>query len=170
MRSDLEAFRLLRRAQQAVGLLRTWRETEQTTDGAGNLVVTRYTYARPDRMAFEIVGGMRGVLVGSDRYLWTGRGWQRDRLPEPFRARGPALYMENPLRAALGRRDPCPEGNCRVVLWESPDGLTTFAAWVGERTARVHKLLMWAPGHVMTSVLEDFDAPVRVIPPGGRRP
>jgi len=170
MRSDLEAFRLLRRAQEAVGLLRTWRESEQTTDGAGNLVVTRYTYARPDRMAFEIMGGMRGVLVGSDRYLRTGQGWQRDRLPEPFRARGPALYMQNPLRAALGRRDPCPEGNCRVVLWESPDGLTTFAAWVGERTARVHKLLMWAPGHVMTSVLEDFDAPVRVIPPGGRRP
>jgi copper transport protein len=165
LRSDLEAFRLLRRAQEAVERLRTWRETEQTTDGAGNLVVTRYTYQRPDRMAFEIAGGMRGVLVGSDRYLWTGNGWQRDRLPEPFRARGPALYMENPLRAALGRRDPCPEGNCRVVLWESPDGLTTFAAWVGERTARVHKLLMWAPGHVMTSVLEDFDAPVRVAPP-----
>ncbi len=170
LRSDLEAFRLLRRAQESVDRLRTWRETEQITDGAGNLVVTRYTYERPDRMAFEVLGGMRGVLVGSDRYLWTGTAWRRDKLPEPFRARGPALYMQNPLRAGLGRREPCPEGTCRVVLWDAPDGLTSFAAWVGERTARVYKLLMWAPGHVMTSVLEDFNAPVRVRAPALRTP
>jgi hypothetical protein len=51
------------------------------------------------------------------------------------------------------------------VLWESPDGLASFAAWVGDRTHRVYKLLMWAPAHFMTSVLGDFDSPVRVEPP-----
>ncbi len=163
--SELEAFRVLRRAQESLEALRTWRETEQITDGAGNVVVTRYAYQRPDRLAFEVVGGMQGVLVGRERFLRTDRGWQRDTLPEPFAARGPAVYMQNPLRAALGRKEPCSWETCQVVLWESPDGITSFAAWVGDRTRRVYKLLMWAPAHAMTSVLEDFDGPVRVEPP-----
>lgn len=169
LRSDLEAFRFLRRAQEAVERLRTWRETEQITDGAGNVVMTRYTYQRPDRLAFEVVGGMRGVLIGKDRFVRTDRGWQRDTLPEAFTARGPALYMQNPLRAALGRQEPCPDDPtepCRAVLWESPDGLASFGAWVGTRTHRVQRLLMWAPAHAMTSVLEDFNAPARVEAPG----
>ncbi|MDR7599315.1 MAG: copper resistance protein CopC [Armatimonadota bacterium] len=169
LRSDLEAFRFLRRAQEALERLRTWRETEQITDGAGNVVVTRYTYQRPDRLAFEVVGGMRGVLIGKDRFVRTDRGWQRDTLPEAFTARGPALYMQNPLRAALGRQEPCPDDPtepCQAVLWDSPDGLASFGAWVGTRTHRVHRLLMWAPAHAMTSVLEDFDAPARVEAPG----
>lgn len=165
LRSELEAFRVLRRAQESLEALRTWRETEQITDGAGNVVVTRYTYQRPDRLAFEVVGGMQGILVGRERFLRTERGWQRDTLPEPFTARGPALYMQNPLRAALGRKEPCSWETCQVVLWESPDGLASFAAWVGDRTHRVYKLLMWAPAHFMTSVLGDFDSPVRVEPP-----
>lgn len=168
LRSELEAFRLLRRAQEAVESLRTWRETEQITDGAGNVVVTRYTYQRPDRLAFEVSGGMQGVLVGKERFVRTDRGWQRDILPEPFQARGPALYMQNPLRASLGRQDPCPEEVCRVVLWDSPDGLASFAAWVGTRTFRVYKLLMWAPAHAMTTALEDFNASLRVDRPATR--
>lgn len=166
--SDLEAFRLLRRAQEAFEALRTWRETEQITDGAGNVVVTRYTYQKPDRLAFEVSGGLQGVLVGRERFVRTERGWQKDQLPEPFVARGPALYMQNPLRAALGRQEPCPWDSaepCRAVLWESPDGLASFAAWVGTRTYRVYRLLMWAPAHAMTSVLQDFDAPLRVDRP-----
>jgi copper transport protein len=168
LRSDLEAFRLLRRVQEGFERLRTWRETEQTTDGAGNVVVTHYTYQRPDRLAFQVVGGMEGVLVGKERFVRTDRGWQRDELPEPFAARGPAVYLQNPLRAALGRQEPCPHDPrqpCRVVLWESPDGLASFAAWVSTRTHRLHRLLMWAPAHAMTSVFQDFDAPLKVERP-----
>lgn len=168
LRSDLEAFRFLRRAQEALERLRTWRETEQITDAAGNVVVTRYTYQRPDRLAFEVVGGMQGVLIGKDRFVRTDRGWQRDTLPEAFTARGPALYMQNPLRAALGRQEPCPYDPtepCRAVLWDSPDGLASFGAWVGTRTHRLYRLLMWAPAHAMTSVLEDFNAPLKVERP-----
>lgn len=168
LRSDLQAFRLLLRVQETFQRLRTWRETEQTTDGAGNVVVTHYTYQRPDRVAFEVVGGLRGVLVGKERFVRTERGWQRDELPEPFAARGPVLYMQNPLRAALGRQEPCPHDPtelCRAVLWDSPDGLASFAAWVETRTHRVYRLLMWAPAHAMTSVLRDFDAPLTVQRP-----
>lgn len=166
--SDLEAFRLLRRVRETFERLTTWQETEQITDGAGNVVVTRYTYQKPDRLAFEVSGGMQGVLVGRERFVRTDRGWQKDQLPEPFAARGPVVYMQNPLRAALGRQDPCPwdaTETCRAVLWESADGLASFAAWVGTRTYRVYRLLMWAPAHAMTSVLQAFDAPLRVERP-----
>lgn len=166
--SGLEAFRVLRRAQEAMEAVRTWRETEQITDGAGNVVVTRYTYQRPDRLAFESSSGLQGVLVGKDRFVRTDRGWQRDTLPEPFTARGLAVYMQNPLRAALGREEPCPGESCQVLLWDSSDGVTSFAAWVGVRTHRVYKLLMWAPGHAMTSVLEGFNAALQVVPPTAR--
>ncbi len=168
LRSDPEAFLLLRRAQAATEALRTWRETEQITDGAGNVVVTHYTYQRPDRLAFRVVGGVQGVLVGRERFVRTDRGWEQDTLPQAFAARGPALYMQNPLRAAVGRQEPCPgepAEPCRVVLWESTDGLASFAAWLSGRTHRVHRLLMWAPAHFMTTVLQDFDAPVQVDRP-----
>lgn len=165
LRSELEAFRILRRAREAMEASRTWREVEQITDGSGNVVVTRYSFQKPDRVRFEVQGGMRAILVGRDRYVWTGRGWSRDTLPEPFVAQGVAGYMRNPARAQVGRRASCGEEPCRVVLWESPDGLASFAAWIGERTHRPMKLLMSAPAHYMHTQLQDFDGAEEVRSP-----
>jgi copper transport protein len=168
LRSDLEAFRMLRRAREAMERLRTWREQELLADGAGNAVLTRYAFRRPDRVRFEVRGGMRGVLVGRNRYVQTDSGWRREVLPTAFVARGVSGYMLNPIQAQLGRRMPCGEESCRVVLWKSSDGLATFAAWVGERTYRTYRLLMAAPGHYMASVVSDFDLPFDVAPPADR--
>lgn len=168
LRSELEAFQWLRRAQEAMGRLRTWREQELLSDGAGNAVLTHYAFQRPDRVRFEVQGGMRGVLIGRSRYVQTSSGWRREVLPTAFVARGVAGYMLNPIQAQLGRRMPCGEESCRVALWTGSDGLAAFAAWVGERTYRTYKLLMVAPGHYMTSAVLDFDAPFHVEPPAGR--
>lgn len=165
LRSEVEAFRLLQEARKAMETVRTWREIEQITDGSGNVVVTRYSFQKPDRVRFEVQGGMRGILVGRDRYVWTGRGWHRDPLPEPFVAQGVAGYMRNPVRAQVGRRAACGGEPCRVVLWDSPDGLASFAAWIGERTHRPHKLLMSAPAHYMITRTQDFDVAQEVRPP-----
>ncbi|MDR7563645.1 MAG: CopD family protein [Armatimonadota bacterium] len=165
LRTEAEAFQLLRRAREAMEAVHVWRETEQITDGAGNVVVTRYTFQKPDRVRFEVAGGMEAILISRERYVRTDRGWSRDRLPEPFMAQGAAGYMQNPARAQVGRRAVCGEEPCRVVLWDSPDGLASFAAWIGERTHRPHKLLMSAPAHYMVTLPRDFDAAQEVTPP-----
>ncbi|MDR5684041.1 MAG: copper resistance protein CopC [Armatimonadota bacterium] len=164
--SDLDAFRLLRRAQLTIEGLRTWRETEQLTDGASGFVVTRYAFQRPDRARLESADGTTVVLIGATRYLRRpGGAWTRDVLPEPFSARGPAVYMQGVEHATLGREDRCEQEMCRVVLWQTPDGTAAMAAWIGNRTFRVHKLLMAAPSHYMTSRLFDFNAPLTVEAP-----
>ncbi len=165
LRAEIEALRLLRRAQEAMEAVRTWRETEQITDGSGNMVVTRYHFQKPDRVRFEVAGGMEAVLIGSTRYVRTDRGWTREALPAPFAAQGVAGYLRNPARAQLGRRAVCGDEPCRVVLWDSPDGLASFAAWVGERTHRPYKLLMSAPAHYMTTLPADFNTAGEVTPP-----
>lgn len=165
LRSDVEALRLLHQAQEAMKAVHTWRETEQITDGAGNAVVTRYAFQKPDRVRFEVQGGMRAILVGRNRYVWTDRGWVREALPVPFEAQGVAGYLKNPTRAQLGRRGTCGDEPCRVVLWDSPDGLASFAAWIGERTHRPHRLFMSAPAHYMVTLPRDFNTAQEVMPP-----
>jgi putative copper export protein len=164
--SHPDAVRLLRLAGRATEELRTWRETEQLTDGTSGVVLTRYAFQRPDRVRIESADGTTVILIAATRYVRPPGGlWTRDSLPERFAARGPAAYMQGVQRAALGREDRCPEETCRVVLWKTADGAASMAAWIGMRTFRVHRLLMVAQGHYMTSRIANFNAPLRVEAP-----
>jgi hypothetical protein len=59
---------------------------------------------------------------------------------------------------------PCGDETCQVVLWEW-DRTTGFAALIGARTARVHRIEMLAPGHFMTVDYTDFNGQIRVVAP-----
>ncbi|MDR7400846.1 MAG: copper resistance protein CopC [Armatimonadota bacterium] len=165
--SDPQALRLLERARRAAVRVRTWREREQIADGAGGVAVTDLELVRPDRLRYRTAGGNEAVIIGSTRYFRTAGGpWEKDTLPNPLSLEGPfAAYLQEPQGAVLGRRGTCADEPCQAVVWRSPGGTAVFGAWVGERTARVYRLLMLAPAHHMTAEASDHDLPLRIAPP-----
>lgn len=166
--SDPEAARLLEEATRTMAQFRTWREVQQITDGAGGVVVTWYEAQKPDRLRYRTSSGTEGILIGSTRYLRAGDGpWQRDTLPQPLILQGPLQpYTQGAEGIVQGREIPCEEGACRIVLWEA--GNASFAAWIGEGSHRLHRLLMVAPSHYMTLDSLVPGAQVRVAPPRSR--
>ncbi len=148
--SDPVAARLLKEATRAMARYLAWREVQQTTDGEGGVVVTWYEAQKPDRLRYRTSSGTEGVIIGSVRYLRVGSGpWRRDTLPQPLSLQGPLQpYTAGAEGVLLGRREPCDSEVCQVVLWEA--GSASFAAWIEQKSYRVHRLLMVAPSHYMT--------------------
>ncbi len=166
--SDPAALRLLDRARRAAGALRTWRQTEQITDGKGGAVLAVFDLQPPDRMRYRTSSGQEAIIVGARRFLRSGGSpWEEDTLPERLRLEGLGVYMRDDAQSVrAGRPAECEGGEpCRVILWETPGGSTAFAGWVGLRSGRLYRLLMIAPAHFMTLHVRDFNAPIQIGPP-----
>ncbi len=163
---DPEAVRLLDQARAAWQAVRTWRETQQLTDGAGNVYLTWLEAEAPDRQRFRTSSGVEVVALGAVRYQKTGSGpWRRYEFSSPVPVEGPLYYMRDARGVIGGRAGRCGDEPCRVVLWMSPDGGAEFAAWIGLRTRLVHRLLMLEPTHFMTLRTSDINGPLRIAPP-----
>lgn len=164
--SDPAALRLLDRARTATAALRAWREVEQIADGAGGAVLVHAEFVRPDRVRYRTADGEEGVIVGTARYRRAGPGpWEQDVLPQPPRLEGPVRYLRDAQAVVLGIEAPCGPETCRLLLWEAPGRAAAFAAWVGQDSRLIHRLLMIAPAHYMTLRLWDFDVPIHINAP-----
>lgn len=165
--TDSRALRLLEQTRSALSAIRSWKTVEQITDGAGNVVVTVFEAAQPDRLRYRTSTDVEGVVIGSRRYQrQSGGAWEQDRMTTPLVVRGPfAPYLEQVEAAAMGRTDRCGRENCQVVLWDAPGRAASFAGWIGLRTLRVHRLLMVAPAHFMTAELLGVILSKSITPP-----
>ncbi len=166
-RADLAAMRVLLEALNAAREVRTWRELEQITDGAGGVSVTTLEIIRPDRLHLRTAGRGEAIIIGAARYSRDAGGpWERDSLPDPIGLEGPYVpFLKTPAAAALGRTTTCEGEPCRVVMWELSGGGAAFAAWIGLDSHRVYRLLMSAPDHYMTSEVLDLNIPLAIRPP-----
>jgi len=164
---DMTAVRLFERARAAMGRIRTWRQVDQIADGTGGYVATRYEMVRPDRLHYQTSSGSEVVLIGIARYLREDSStWRRDSEPQPLMLQGPYReYMERPGAIWRGRQLPCDEETCQVLLWNLPEVSATMIGWIGLGSGRIHKLLMVALAHYMTSWPSDFDQPITISPP-----
>ncbi|MGH2397380.1 MAG: hypothetical protein ACRDFW_10405, partial [bacterium] len=164
--STNDANRLLLEMLAAMTNVRSWREIQQVTDGVGNVALSRFDLARPDRLHYR-TDRSESVMIGSVQYLRDGSGpWTQRALPEPFSvSRYLASYVENARAVTLGRQAVCNDEPCRVLLWETSGGTAALAGWIGLRSHRLYRLFMTAESHYMTSRLTDFDAKVQIVPP-----
>ncbi len=164
---DIQAVRLLERVRAAMDTVQAWRQVDQIADGIGNVIVTTYEMSRPNRLHYRTSAGGESVFIGLTRYTRGNTlAWQRDVLSEPLALNGPYLdYLAGAENVRLGRRDRCGSEPCQVVLWDAPRGIAAFAGWIGLHTYRVHRLLMVAPAHYMTSQPSDFNARIEIRPP-----
>ncbi|HEY6102132.1 MAG TPA: CopD family protein [bacterium] len=163
--NDPLAERLVERARRTAMALRAWREVLHLTDGKGGGTLTWFAVKAPDRMQYRAQEGTEAIVIGRVRYFRAAPGpWERDLIAEPFAAQGPLVYLKEMRATSLGRRMPCGDEVCQVVLWEW-DRTTGFAAMIGTGSHRVHEIVMAAPAHYMTLHYEDFNAPIHVVPP-----
>jgi copper transport protein len=159
------AVALVDRARREASAWRSWRERLQLADGRGGVALTEFAIQAPDRMHYQTPDGTEAIVIGRARYVRTPAGsWEQDALAQPFGARGPLAYLQEMRGTSLGRRMPCRDEACQVVLWEW-DRTTAFAALIGLETGRVHRILMAATGHFMTVAYTDFNRPIRIVAP-----
>ncbi|MDR7400249.1 MAG: CopD family protein [Armatimonadota bacterium] len=163
--SDPVAARWLEEVAARAARFDTWREVQQVSDGAGGVEVAQYEFAKPERMRYRTASGLEVVVVGTARFVRKNAGpWRRETLAEPLSVRGPLNpYIQAAEGVVLGRSLPCEGESCRVVLWET--GAGRFAALVGERSRRLHRLFMVAPSHFMTLHSLGPGVNVRIRPP-----
>lgn len=162
--SDPTAEQLLERVRIASARLHTWRELQQITDGRGGVTFTLFEFSTPDRMRYRS-DGTEGIVIGAVQYLRTGHGaWERGVLAQPLRVEGMLQYTRGARGVVPGRWIPCEWEMCQVLFWEW-DQQTAFAAAIGQRSHRVHKLLMVGSAHYMTVQYSDFNVPGRITTP-----
>ncbi len=163
---EAAAAALLERARRTGGSFRSWRQSEQITDGKGGAVLAVFDLQPPDRMHYRTSSGQEAIIVGARRFLRSdGGSWEADTLPDPLRLDGLDPYLRDPEEARMGRPDSCDNEPCQIVLWQAPGGSAAFAGSIGTRTGRVYRLLMVAPAHYMTLRVYDINAPMHITPP-----
>ena len=176
-RSDPAAEQLLDDARAAIADVRSWREVEHLTDGAGSLVITHSELFPPDRLHYvaryelrpSTVGETEVVVIRADRYQRRDSGpWTHETLRQPLVPEGYRVYMRSAEGITNGRQGSCAGEPCRVVLWTQTGGSPALAAWIALRSHRVHRLHMLAPSHYMTLRPFDFGVPLRIAPPAPR--
>jgi len=164
--SDPEAQRLLERARATMAAARTWREEEHLTDGAGGALTGRYEIRYGDRLRLRTSTGVELVRIGQRQYVREpGADWVARDLGQGGPIEGVLGYTRGAASAVRGRRLPCGDGTCQVVLWDAPDQTAAFAAWIGAADGRIHRLLMAAPAHYMALRAYDFGAALTIEPP-----
>lgn len=165
--SDPDAVRLFDRARSAFAAVRTWREVEQLSDGAGAGYLTWIESSRPDRMRFRTSTGVEVVMIGRERYQRSRPGpWRRWTFSAPVAVEGPLAFMQGTRSITLGRSAPCARERCRVLLWKAPERDYTFAGWVGVESRLIHTVMMVGPFHYMYRRVTEVNTPVQIEPPG----
>jgi hypothetical protein len=163
---DPAARQRLDSARTAMSGLRAWREEEQITDGLGSVLAASVELVRPDRMRIRTTGGAEVVFIGPTRYLREGpAAWKVETLAKPITVEGVLQYLKGAESVLAGRAASCEGEPCRVMLWEAPGRAAAFAAWIGDRTHRIHQIMMVAPQHYMTGRIGEFDAAIRIDAP-----
>lgn len=164
--ADTEAERLLTRAGAVAMDLRSWREDEQLTHRRGNVTLTQAEFQPPRRLRYRTSSGLEGIIIGPAHYVRSGGGpWRLDAAMQTRSFDGAVAYLGGAQHAILGRRAPCPDEDCQVVLWDGPGGTAKFAGWIGISSGRLTRLLMIARGQHMTLEISRVDAPIHIDAP-----
>jgi hypothetical protein len=160
------AAAIVRRATRVFRSLRTLVYLESLSSDPTHRVVTTWTMAAPDRLAYRIHGGAQAVVIGGRRWDRTTPAdrWIRSSQSPPLLVPQPSWGSQVTNAHLLG--------NARVagrpvdvVSFAVPSIPAWFTAWIDRRTSRTLQLRMTAAAHFMFHRYLRFDRPVRITPP-----
>ncbi|MBX5445261.1 CopD family protein [Sphaerobacter sp.] len=164
-----DAGALLSLADQAMNGLHSLREHNELGNG-GATVVTEFRYAAPDRMHSIVqtpTVRRETIAIGDRRFDREGNGpWQESPWPEPGGYRWPAYnFAGSATEVSVLGREELDGVDCFVVAFLDPASGARFRLWIGTTDYLIRQQVMMAPGHYMTSVFSDFNAPVTIEEP-----
>lgn len=165
--SDPQAVELLRRADQAMNRLRSLRQRQEITDGAGNDVVTFFELAAPNAMRYRVIGGGEVIYVGDQVYTkHQGNSWRRESNPFPFKVPN-FTFASNSSSVIFGPREVIDGRQAHVVTFilNLAGSKARYAVWIDEKHTRIVREWMVARSHYMIIRNYDFNAPLKIQDP-----
>jgi copper transport protein len=161
---------LVGRAARAFRALRSVVIAERLASSASDVLVTTWTLAAPDRLAYRTVQGPQAVVIGKRRWdrdiprgPWQASTTEVIRQPSPFWGDGLVTNAHVLGTARIGARP------VTVVSFLARSIPAWFTIWVEPASGRLLRLRMTAASHFMLHRYRDFDAAPPIRPPTGRR-
>lgn len=161
------ALALVRDAAAQYGHLHSLVTHERLAADPTDAVYTTYYAVAPDRLRFQVRGGVESIIIGDRRWDRQGAaGWQES--PQaPIR---PITPYWTPLvqdATIIGTASVAGRA-CWVIAFADPQTPGFFTIWLDKADHRTLELEMTAAAHFMHHSYGPFDAHVVVKPPAGR--
>ncbi|HEY2569917.1 MAG TPA: hypothetical protein VGI27_00510 [Solirubrobacteraceae bacterium] len=155
---------LVRDAEAEYARLRTLVTHERLASDPTNAVYTTYYAVAPDRLRFQVRGGVESIIIGSERWdRQPGGSWQRSpQAPiEPIKPYWTPLVQDARIvGSAIVDGRPC-----WVIAFANPQTPGFFTIWLDKVDHRTLQLEMTAAAHFMHHTYGPFNAPFTVEPP-----
>jgi hypothetical protein len=155
---------LVRDAEAGYARVRSLVTHERLASNPTSAVYTTYYAVAPDRLRFQIRGGVESIIIGGERWdRQPGGSWQRSpQAPiEPIKPYWTPLVQDARIvgSATVDGR------SCWVIAFANPQTPGFFTIWLDKRNHRTLALEMTAAAHFMHHSYGPFNAPLRVEPP-----
>ncbi len=164
--NDAGALQILQQSDAQMNTLKTLRATQDLTDGNGGSATTQYEYQAPDRLLYQVAGGIESIAVGATQYDLQNGVWSSRARVDPFVFPSfDNVSQANGIR--LGRTDTLNGAPMQIVesTLGSGDTATHFAYWIGVTDHLVQQYAMIAPSHFMMQYYLDYNAPLDIPTP-----
>lgn len=163
--SEPSAERLFVATLERMEALRSVRQHDVLADGAGGLIVSTAEYAAPDRFRLTTEEGDELIAVGAAQvFRRPDESWRETRRSSPFHFPTYRANYEGAIGQRIGREEtlqtsqpgsfPVP---ARVLSFYVPRDRARYCWWIARDDGLVHREVMIAPSHYMTSRLEAFN-------------
>lgn len=172
-----DGSRVLARSVAATKKARTARVDETLTASEGGQPVTsRYAFAAPDRMRWDVTsGGSTRIAIGDTGYLkrspeesfesyaWPGDGftWPAGFYDSFFQGRAAVRILGS---------ETLDGADTTVLSFVQPGYPAWYLVSVDDQTGRIRRLDMRAKGHIMDQTYRAYDEPVTITPPPTAQP
>ena len=159
---------IVRGAEAEYGRLRSLVTHERLASDPEHVVWTTYYAVAPDRLRYQVRGGMESIIIASTRWDREPPGsWQRS--PQtPVQPITPYWAPRVEDAALLGTATQSGR-TCQVVSFADPQIPAFFTICVEGASHRTLWLHMTAAGHFMTHRYGPFNAPIAIEPPARQR-
>jgi len=164
--TDPDAMALLRRAEASMNRLRTLRQRQEITDGAGNDVVTFFELAAPNILHYRVIGGYEVFSIGETTFFKEGDVWRRE--PGPgFKFPNFAAYYAGTSSVVFGPREIIDGRETQVVTFilGYAGSQVRYWVWIDVQRDLIVQEGMVARSHFMIIDNFDFNTPVRIPVP-----
>jgi hypothetical protein len=152
---------LVARATRRYRSLNSVKYDETLTAGFGTTVHTTWRELAPDRLAYDIEGGSKAIIIGDKRWdLAAGETTWRE-------SQSVVLSMPSPAWGAVISNAHVLRSDKRnvVVSFLEPRSPAWFTITFDRKTLRPQTLQMTAAGHFMHQRYMAFNAPLKIEPP-----
>ncbi|MCL4395220.1 MAG: FixH family protein, partial [Chloroflexi bacterium] len=163
---DPRAKQLLQQSDARMNLLKSRSAVQDLNDGKNGSVTTHYEYQAPDRLRYQVVGGIESIAVGATQFDLEDGAWSSRSRPDPYVF--PNFDDITPATGIrLGRALDLGGVQTQVVETTTVSGGTaiSYAFWIGVDDHLIRQFAMLGPAHYMMQYYSGFDAPVDIQTP-----